>query len=203
MLLRKSPSALILIILFVVLTIGSLQATPLFVENIGPQLPPNSTNVSLPFLLLGGAGYPDILFLKFKVPDIANVAAINSLTVYLDLADDNDGGGESWHVDFAQPSTNLSLMVIPPVNIRDFTVASPLQLVLPLCPCEIDQVLPSMLDGNFRIRIQRDSGDFYVVGGSVEIDATMVPEPATDVLIAGGMAILAALRRRRSANAAL
>jgi hypothetical protein len=185
------------LLLSLVLSFRSLQATPIVVENVGPQIPPNSTNVSLPFLLLGGAGNPDILFFKFKVPNIADVVAINSLVVTIDLADDDDGGGESWHIDFAQPSANLSLMAIGPVNIRPFTTSSPLQLVLPLCACEIDQVLPSMADGNFRIRIQRDSGDFYVVGASVAIDAT-VPEPATALPLAAGLGLFSVLWRTRS-----
>ncbi|MEP7353524.1 MAG: hypothetical protein ABI824_09870 [Acidobacteriota bacterium] len=188
--------------IFATVALGSLQATPITVVFVGPQLPPTSASVPLPFLLSGGVGNPDILFLKFKVPDIANVVAINSFVLTIDLADDNDGGSESWHIDFAQPSTNLSLLVFPPVNIKDYTPGSPLHLVLPLCSCEIDQVLPSMLDGNFRIKIQRDTGDFYVVGGSVEIDATLAPEPASAFLVGIGLVILAGLARKqhRAAN---
>jgi len=168
-----------------------LLSTPLTINFVGAQLPPNSTNVGLPFLL---DNITDVLFLKYKVPSMLNVIAINSLTVTINVFDDDDGGMESGHIDFALPGSNLLLTGFF-ANIRTFTATSPLPLTASLCQCEIAQVLPSMLDGNFRIRIARDSGDFYVLGGTVDIDAVVAPEPASISTAAGGLAFLAALVR--------
>ncbi len=69
------------------------------------ELPPNSTTITTP-IFLGPAGdissdglnnesVGEIVFLKFKIPDIANVVSIDSFDFFVTVYDDDDGGGES------------------------------------------------------------------------------------------------------------
>lgn len=168
-------------------------ATPIIAEFVRAELPPNSTTTPLPFLL---SGANDILFLKFKIPNFSNIASINYLEIDLLLYDDDDGGGESGRFQFALPGGNLDLGGFA-ANIRPLTAASPAVIPLIVCGCEIDQILPSLQDGNFRIKIMRDTGDFIVdhLQGMAFLDVTFVPEPSAFVCCVAGLLLIATLRR--------
>ncbi len=165
-----------------------MQATPIAVNFVKAELPPANTATALPFLLDNSN---DTIFLKFKVPDILQVTSLNSITVSVMVFDDDDGGGESGSVEFALPGLNIPLTSFAG-NIRTYTAGSPLILSASVCSCELSDVYASMLDGNFRIKVLRTSGDFYVEGATVDIDANM-PEPASASTTAGALLLLAAL----------
>jgi hypothetical protein len=183
----------ILIALLCHLTV-SARATPIEVDFKNAETPPNSTQVSLPFLLNNAN---DTVFLKFKIPDIDMVETINSFDISVSLYDNGDRGGETGTIEFALPDgPNLLLTSFSP-NLNGFTAISPDTFTFSLTPDEIAEVFPSILDGNFRIRIQRDSGDFIVGGGTASIDATLAaPEPASLCIVIGGLLAVAGLRRR-------
>jgi MYXO-CTERM domain-containing protein len=145
-------------------------------------------------------GQPDyvgsLLFLKFSIPDISQVTAITSFVINLSFYDNDDGGGESAEIDFAQPGANLVLADPAFTSLNHIEAGDPLTLTYSLTPAEIAQVMPNLEDGTFRIRIERDTGDYYVAGGSAEIDATLAPEPSTAMLGAGALLALTAWRRR-------
>lgn len=86
-------------------------------DFVRAELPPNSTTITTP-IFLGPAGdisssnpndtsVGKIVFLKFKIPDVANVVSIDSFDFFVTVYDDGDGGGKSGDIDFAQPGTNL------------------------------------------------------------------------------------------------
>jgi PEP-CTERM motif len=186
---------------------GLAQAGAIEVDFVGAEIPtgPGST-VTIPAALpglMGGAsdaGVPgfvgDTLFLKFKIPDISEVASINSFSVSVSVFDNGDGGGESADIAFAQPSTNISLASPAFTTLNHVTAALPTTFTYNLTPDQIAQVLPTITDGNFRVRIMRDTGDFEVAGGSASIDATLAPEPSSMMLLTGGFLVAAGLFRR-------
>ncbi len=182
----------ILIALACHLTVAA-RATPIAVDFKDAETPPNTTQVSLPFLLNNAN---DTVFLKFKIPDIDMVETINSFDISVSLYDNGDRGGETGTIEFALPNgPNLSLASFSP-DLNGFTASSPDTFTFSLTPDQIAEVLPSILDGNFRIKIQRDSGDFLVGGGTASIDATLAPEPASFSIVIGGLLAVAGLRRR-------
>jgi len=174
-----------------------LCAAPAFGTIIVPdfvkaEIPPNSTQVTLPYVM---DKTHDILFLKFNIPNFSQIVSIESFVLNVILYDNADGGGESGDIEFAQPSTNLFLANFFTLNHTD--ASNPALFTLPLCPCEITQISPSLQDGNFRIRFARDTGDFIVGGAAAIMDVTLAPEPATTASIAGGLLALVAFRTRR------
>jgi hypothetical protein len=173
---------------------AGLHATPVQVDFVRAELPPNSTTTPLPFFMAGGAS--DTLFFKFKVPGIAQIAHIDSFTIDLTVFDDDDGGGETFEGQFALPSSNIPLFFFFG-NLNHLTAASPLAVQLPVDPANFDPILQSMQDGNFRIKLLRDSGDFFVSSLTVSIDATLIPEPGTIGLVAGGLVLAGLVRRRK------
>jgi hypothetical protein len=172
----------------------SLRATSVPVNFDFAELPPNSTQESLPYLL---NGTNDTLFLKFLIPDIDLIETINSITVNVTLYDNGDHGGETGRIQFALPSTNIDLASFT-TNLNGTTQSSPETFTDSLSPNEIAEVFPSIEDGNLRIKVQRDTGDFFVAGGTVIIDATLVPEPASLLSAIGGLVAIGVWRRRRS-----
>ena len=173
----------------------SVRATNLPVNFNFAELPPNSTQVTLPFLL---DGVTDTMFLKFKVPGIANVTSINSFDIDIAVFDNGDGGGETGTIQFALPAVNITLGTFFP-NLNRSTPGSPVVLPISLTPDQIAQVFPAIQDGNFRIKILRDSGDFFVGGGVAFIDANLasVPEPASFLTVISGLIVAGAWLRRR------
>lgn len=168
-------------------------AAPILVDFVRAELPPDSTTTSLPYFL-----GPDtnIIFLKFKIPDFSSISVINSFVVNVTLYDDDDGGGEVGKIQFAQPAGNVMLNGFTTLN--HITVSSPLTITTSMSSEQIGQIFPSIADGNFRIRVSRDSGDFYLAGGSASIDATLIPEPASVSVVASGLLAVGWLLRRRA-----
>ena len=186
---------------------GLAQAGAIEVDFVGAEIPtgPGSTftiPATLPGLLGGNAdiGVPnfvgDTLFLKFKIPDISQLASINSFTVNVSVFDNGDGGGESADIAFAQPNMNISLASPAFLTLNHITAAAPNTYTYSLTAAQISQVFPTITDGNFRVRIMRDTGDFEVAGGSASIDGTLAPEPSSLMLLTGGFFVTAGLFRR-------
>src|SRR5882724_1711753 len=176
------------------LAVLSLHATPVAVDFVFAELPPNSTQTALPFLL---DGTNDTMFLKFKIPNIGQITAINSFTINVTVYDDGDGGGETGTIQFALPSTNLTLINFFP-NLNGTTSSSPVTFSDSLSGGEIAQVFPSIQDGNFRIKVLRNTGDFFLANGATAvIDATLAPEPASLFSGISGLLVVIAWRRRR------
>jgi hypothetical protein len=186
---------------------GLAHAGAIEVDFVDAEIPigPGST-ITIPAALpglMGGvsdSGVPgfvgDTLFLKFKIPDISQIASINSFSVSVSLFDNGDGGGESGDIAFAQPGTNISLASPAFNTLNRVTEALPTTFTYNLTSAQIAQVLPTITDGNFRVRIMRDTGDFEVAGGSASIDATLAPEPSSTMLLTGGFFVMAGLFRR-------
>lgn len=185
---------LALLISSIALAGAPVWATSIGVDFKNAETPPSSTKVSLPFLL---DNTNDTVFLRFKIPAIDTVGTINLFNIQVNLYDDGDRGGETGIIQFALPSgPNLTLTTFGP-DLNGFTAGAPDNFSFSLTPSQIAQVFPSIQDGNFRIRIQRSSGDFIVGGGSASIDATVVPEPATWSMLGIGLLLVAAGGRRR------
>jgi hypothetical protein len=180
--------------LFAGVCAGSLQATTIAADFVRAEVSPNSVTTALPFLMNGPN---NAIFLKFKIPNFDQIASINSFEIDITLFDNADGGGETGEIQFAQPGTNISLGIFGP-NLNRTTQTSPAVLPIPLCPCEISQIFPSLLDGTFRIKILRDTGDFFVGGGTATLDVTMAPEPSALFGTAIGLLAIVGLLRRRA-----
>ena len=189
---------------------GLAQAGAIEVDFVDAEIPigPGST-ITIPAALpglMGGtsdAGIPnfigDTVFLKFKIPDISELANIDSFTVSVSVYDNSDGGGESADIAFAQPGTNISLASPAFLTLNHVTSSAPNTYTYALTPDQISQVVPTITDGNFRVRIMRDTGDFELAGGSASIDvtlATATPEPSSMALLTGGFFAMAGLYRR-------
>jgi hypothetical protein len=174
----------------ILLAAAGANASPLPANFVFAEIPPNTTQVTLPYLL---DNVNDTVFLKFRIPDIANVVSIQSFTINLALFDDGDGGGETGTFVFALPGTNLTLASFFG-NLNRTTIESPAVFPISLDSSQIAQVFPSLQDGTFRIKILRDTGDFFVEGATVSIDATMAPEPGS-LLLAFSAISLVALRK--------
>jgi hypothetical protein len=194
------------LLLFGAMACGLAHAGAIEVDYVGAEIPtgPGST-VTIPADLpglMGGAsdsGAPgfvgDTLFLKFKIPDISQLASIDSFSVSVTVYDNGDGGGESADIDFAQPGTNITLASPAFTTLNHITAGLPTTLTYNLTADEINQVFPTITDGNFRVRIMRDSGDYYVAGGSASIDGTLAPEPLSMMLLTGSFFVMAGLFR--------
>ena len=145
---------------------GLAQAALIEVDFVGGEIPtgPDSTitiPAALPALMGGNAdaGVPgyvgDLLFLKFKIPDIANVESIQSFAFSVSIFDNARDAGESAEIDFALPGTNLVLAAPAFTNVNGSTQASPDTFTYTLTAAQIGEVFPTITDGNFRIRIMR------------------------------------------------
>src|SRR5579871_4237408 len=134
----------------VCLLIFPVAATPIGVDFKNAEIPPNATQVTLPYLLNNES---DTVFLKFKIPNIDTVASIDAFEITITLFDNGDRGGETGEFQFALPNgPNLELGTFGP-NLNGTTAQSPITFVFDLSPDQIDLVFPSILDGNFRIKI--------------------------------------------------
>jgi hypothetical protein len=171
----------------------SLQATAIQVNFVNAEIP-GPTTVGVPFFFDNTTS--QAVFLRFKLPDVSLINAIDSITVKVDVFDDGDRGGETGEVQFALPSGPNQLLVLFGPNINGTTQALPLPLSNTITdPTLLAQIISSLADGNLRIRVVRDSGSFSVLDGTVTIDAN-VPEPASMSCFAGGLLALAGLVRR-------
>ena len=177
------------------LTVFPMAATPLAVNFKNAEIPPNATKVSLAYYL---SNESDTVFLRFKIPGIDTVSSINAFEIQVSLFDDGDRGGETGEIVFALPAgPNMLLGTFGP-NLNDTSEGVPQTFTYDLNAGQIAQVFPSIEDGNFRIKVIRDSGDFYVESGNASIDANVVPEPGTLATIAiGFVLVVAGVHRRR------
>jgi hypothetical protein len=177
------------------LTVFPMAATPVAVNFKNAEIPPDATKVSLAYFL---SNVSDTVFLRFKIPGIDTVSSINAFEIQISLFDDGDRGGETGEILFALPAgPNMLLGTFGP-DLNGTNEGSPATFTFDLKPDQIAQVFPSIEDGNFRLKIVRDSGDFYVGSGSASIDANVVPEPGTLATIAiGFVLIVAGVHRRR------
>jgi hypothetical protein len=185
------------------------QAAAVAVDFVGAEIPtgPGSTftiPTGLPGLMGGNPdsdlpGYVgSLLFLKFKIPDIAAVQSIQSFRISVTIFDNTRDAGESAAIDFALPGTNLVLADPAFSNVNGSNQVLPDTFTYTLTAAQISEVLPTITDGNFRIRIMRETGDFEVAGGSATIDATLAslptPEPSSIILLTVGLFAIAGYR---------
>lgn len=135
------------------------------------------------------------LFLRFKLPEVSLINAIDSITVNVRVFADGDRGGETGQTEFALPSGPNHVLVVFFPNINGTTEASPPSLSNTITnPTLLAQIIPTLAGGNLRIRVVRNSGSFDVLGGTVTIDAN-VPEPESISSFAAGLFVLAGLVR--------
>ena len=178
----------------------SLQATQITATFIRAETPPFSTTQAVPFLMnnakdIDGNNINDLLFFKFKIPNLANIAHIDGIQLEFTFYDDELDAGESGIFEIAQPGSNILLFAFN--NLRGSSAALPFTLLLPLPPEVVTDILPSLADGNLRLRATRQTGDFIVGQPQVFLDVTLVPEPASIATTAGGLLLLAGFLRRR------
>ncbi len=174
---------------------ASAHAALITADFVRAEVPPDSTTVLLPFLLNGAN---DSVFLKFKIPNIDQIIAVNSFEIDLTVYDNGDRRqGETGEFQFAQPGPNVFLAAFGP-DLNGTTADSPVTFQIPLCSCQISQVFPTILDGTFRVRVQRDSGDFFLAGGTAILDVTMAPEPSMLFGTAVGLLAMVGFQLRRA-----
>jgi hypothetical protein len=176
--------------------LGCVQATPIPVNFI-KAIVPGPIDVSLPFFMDSTS---DTVFLRFAIPNPQQIASIDSMTVNVRVYDDGDRVGEAGEILLALIGPNLSLDSFGP-NINGTTNAAPFTLSHTLTPDEIAQAQPELLDGFFRIRVQRHAGDFFVEDGDVSMDVTLTPEPASVFTVLMGVGALVSIAVRRKARA--
>ena len=182
-------------VLFVSLAFGPtlLTAAPVAVIPISVKTA-SGVDASLPFTMFN---LEDTLFFRFEVPEASQILSLNSVTVTVRARDDGDARDEVGSFEFVLPgSPNIFLGLFgtgfdPLLNTTSNYSAS--------VPCFCDVLSAIQDNGRFRIRVNREQGDFIVDGVDVEIDANLIPEPSTFGLLTSGAAALALkLRRRRS-----
>jgi hypothetical protein len=196
---------LLLFAIFLFASSSLASASPIAVNYIRDEIPPDPTNLGLPYYQ---NNVSDLIVLIFRIPQINDVVSINSFVVTISLFDDapnnnSEPNPEHGFIQFAQPGPNIQLGEFGLLN--GYGQGNPNTLSFALDILTINQVFPSILDGNFRIRVKQDTGDYYVGGASATIDAVLasetVPEPATMLTIATGLgAIITRTRRRRVAS---
>lgn len=146
-------------------------------------------------------GFPNNLRLRFHVPSAANIAAINSLSISVDVYDDGDpADNEEADLVFvlqASLGPNFIIDSFGP-GLNGTTLASPLTLTGNLTAGDLIFALDEIQDdGYFLVRVNRNSGDFLVGSASATLDAQLVPEPSSAGLALVGVSFLL-LRRKRS-----
>src|SRR5436305_1521112 len=95
----RSATHLAFLITLAYLLSGTSHATLLTPTLVKTEIAPNSTIVVLPFFM---DNINDVAFLKFDIPSVNTIASIESFWIFVDLFDDNDGGGEIGDIEFAQ-----------------------------------------------------------------------------------------------------
>src|SRR3981189_1274483 len=124
------------------LSAASIQATPIAVNFVNAETPSPSITQALPFLLDVNNR---VLFLRFKLPDVSLINAIDSITINVRVFDDGDRGGETGHTEFALPSGPNQVLVFFFPNINGTTQTSPLQLSNTITdPTLLAQIIPSL-----------------------------------------------------------
>lgn len=159
----------------------------------------------------GDAGLPVLLCscdnnvrFRYFVPDYASLVSINSITVSVDLYDDEAlDGNEQGELVFVLNGVfpSVSNVTLTSFNVDVEQAGAPYNLTFSLPGADLANALAEIQgDGVFFFRVNmRRNTDFYVTNPQVTIDGelTAIPEPASVALIGAGLAALAALRRRR------
>jgi hypothetical protein len=141
------------------------------VANFTQAFRPPNTPASLPALLQGGAAS---VTLQFHVPDFAQIVSIHSIEVSVDVLDDMGGiGAESGVVRLSTTGTG------PNLDIASFNMelaGGALTFSGAVAPGDVAAAQEEIADnGFFRIRVRRDTGDFFVTAGRITIDAELAP----------------------------
>ncbi|MBL8209077.1 MAG: PEP-CTERM sorting domain-containing protein [Bryobacterales bacterium] len=159
----------------------------------------------------GDAGLPVLLCscdnnvrFRYFVPDYASLISVNSITVSVDLYDEEPSdGNEQGELVFVLNGVSPS---VPNVTLATFNLdigqaGSPYNLTFSLPGADLANALAEIQgDGVFFFRVNmRRNTDFYVTNPQVTIDGelTAVPEPASMALIGACLAALVTVRRRR------
>lgn len=168
-------------------------ATPVAV-NFEAALVPSGGEQPLPIFVDNSATSPNSVRLRFSVPDAAQIDSLNSVRVSVNVYDDGDNpNNETGDVVFVLNGIGQSNFVVTSFNngLNGTTAASPLTVSDLVDPANFTNVLAEIKDdGIFFVRLNRTGGDYFVQGGTVTIDANLVPEPASCVLAAIGFGIL-------------
>jgi hypothetical protein len=168
---------------------------------------PGGATTPLPFLL---TNTDRIVYLRFSVPDFGRITAINSVDVTFRFYDDGDGAGESGGVLFAvrMPDPDLILGLVSASDLAGTTSGSPFVFTHSLTPGEVAAAFDTFTDNAaVRLRGQRTSGDVFVAGGTMVVDAELrplaapTPTPGGLVYLAAGLVGLALARARRRLRA--
>jgi hypothetical protein len=152
-------------------------AAPIQVNFLQAALP-GPVDVGLPFLLDSGN---ETAFLSFSIPDAASIDSINSFSVSVSFFDDGDAETEAGSISYSRAGGDIALGGFGGLN--GTTSFSPFTSTGSFIPSTIALLTAELGGGVFRIRVQRESGDFSVLNASAAIDAeltpNLVPEPAT------------------------
>ena len=112
--------------------------------------------------------------MQFHVPDFAQIVSIHSIEVSVDVLDDMGGtGAESGIVRLSTTGTG------PNLDIASFDMelaGGALTFSGAVAPGDIAAAQEEITNnGFFRIRVRRDTGDFFVTAGRITIDAELAP----------------------------
>lgn len=168
---------------------------------------PGGDTTLLPFLLTNSDRN---VYLRFSIPEFDRIIAINSVDVTFRFFDDDDGGGESANILFAvrMPDTDFIMGSVSQSDLADTTSGSPFVFTHSLTSGEIAAAFATFTDNPaVRLRGQRTSGDLFVGGGTMVVDAEFrplvvaTPTPGGFVYLAAGLVGLAWARARRRLRA--
>jgi hypothetical protein len=139
------------------------------------------------------------LFFRWEVPSAAQIAHLNSLVVTLHVYDDDDPADEEGAFVFLLPIAGPDLYLSGFGGVFGALSSDPNTTYSGQPPCLCDALAAIQDNGKFRVRVNRDLGDFWVKQMDISIDAQLVPEPSSFALMGlGAVAIALRFRRRRS-----
>jgi hypothetical protein len=163
---------------------GGEQPLPIYVDNKDPN--------------------PDSVRFRLSVPDAAKIGSLNSVRVLVDVYDDGDAANnETGEVLFILNGTGQSNFTVASFGsgLNGTTSGSSLTVEGWVESADFDDVLAEITDdGIFFVRLNRTGGDYFVQDATVTIDANLVPEPATAILVGVGLlAVVGAFSNRSRA----
>lgn len=179
-------------------------ATPITINFEGAFVPSGGEQ-PLPIYVDNNEPNPDSVRFRYSVPDAALIDSLNSVRVSVDVYDDGDNpNNETGNVVFilngiGQPNFEVASFGD---GLNGTTSDNPLTVGDFVNPEDFANVLAEIQeDGIFFIRLNRTGGDYFVQDATVEIDANLVPEPASWILIGlglGSLLIVCCVARTRS-----
>ena len=163
---------------------------------------PSGGEPPLPIYVDNNDPSPDSVRFRFSVPDAAKIDSLNSVRVSVDVYDDADNpNNETGDVVFilngiGKPNFTVASFAS---GLNGTTAGSPLTVGDLVMSADLADVLAEIKeDGVFFVRLNRTGGDFFVQDATVAIDANLVPEPTSWMLIGFGLgALLVVCRARR------